>query len=420
MTKPQIWSLTDYDRHMPYELSLTANPRRRAHTAPRRARELAMVAATVMAPWLAVSCAKSPADPGGPGPSGSGGDVGTPGTGGATAMGTGGAGTGGAASVCPLPCTVNGHPIAPGGYYTEGNRVFDDKGQAHLFRGVARPSLEWSVAGERLNANDYVLMKQWGANVVRIAMNQDFWLANAALHNILYPSTIYRQVMWAEAAGMDVILDLHWSDRGNLAIGMPANNGNNQQDMADVNSMQFWREVADMYKADGHVMFELYNEPKDIPWNVWRNGGSINGFTAVGMQQLYDTVRATGAENIVIIGGVRFAYDLSGVAANRITGHNIMYASHPYDTPDKQMGDWENAFGSLSNTDPVILTEFGSLSAACVTSYTQQVTTFARARGLSFTGWAWFVSGCTFPSLIMDWNGTPSAAGAIVKQALVN
>lgn len=412
--------MTDYDRRMPYEPSLSAVLPGPASSRRRIATPLAAVVAATVAPWLVFSCAKTPAGMGG---DGSGGDTGATGgmsgvgTGGA---GTGGAGTGGAASVCPLPCTVNGHPIAPGGYYTQGNQVFDDKGQPHLFRGVARPSLEWSVAGEHLNANDYVLMKQWGANVVRIAMNQDFWLPNAALHNLLYTSTIYRQVMWAEAAGMDVILDLHWSDRGNLAIGMPANNGNNQQDMADMNSVEFWRQVADMYKTDGHVMFELYNEPKDIPWNVWRNGGQINGFMAAGMQQLYDTVRGTGAENIVIIGGVRFAYDLSGVAANRVTGHNIMYASHPYDTGDKQMGDWENAFGSLSNTDPVILTEFGSLSAACVTGYTQQVVTFARARNLSFTGWAWFVSGCTFPSLITDWNGTPSAAGAIVKQGLVN
>ena len=33
------------------------------------------------------------------------------------------------------------------------------------------------------------------------------------------------------------------------------------------------------------------------------------------MQQLYDTVRATGAQNLVIIGGLNWAYDLSGVPA---------------------------------------------------------------------------------------------------------
>ncbi|MEP6653924.1 MAG: glycoside hydrolase family 5 protein [Myxococcales bacterium] len=357
------------------------------------------------------ACASSPA-----GMEGTGGA--TVGTGG---IGTGGVmGTGGAAATCPIPCVVNGHPIAPGGYYVDGNKVYDDKGQVHVFKGVARPSLEWSVAGERLNAADYALMKQWGSNVVRLALNQDFWLKGAAQTNLLYPTTVDKQIQWAKAAGLDVILDLHWSDRGNLAMAPPANNGNSQQDMADLNSLQFWKEIADRYKEDGRITFELYNEPKDISWSVWKNGGQVNGFMAVGMQQLYDAIRATGADNLVIIGGVHWGYDLSGVPANKITGYNIMYATHPYDTGDKQMGDWERAFGFLTSTDPVIMTEFGSLSASCPTSYTQQVVTYIKSKGLSFTGWAWYVGGCAFPSLITDWNGTASAAGAIVKQALAN
>jgi hypothetical protein len=276
------------------------------------------------------------------------------------------------------------------------------------------------VGGERLNSDDYLLMKSWGSNVVRIALNQDFWLQGAAQHNVLYPSTVARQVRWAEDAGLDVILDLHWSDRGNLAMTAPLNNGNSQQDMADVNSLQFWTEVADAYKGDGRVLFELYNEPRDIAWTIWKNGGQVNGFTAVGMQQLHDAVRATGAENLVILGGIHWAYDLSGVTANRVTGHNIMYSSHPYDTGDKQMGDWERAFGFLTSTAPVIFTEFGSQNASCPTSYTQQVVSYIMSKNLSFTAWGWYVKDCMFPSLITDWTGTPSAAGAIVKQALSN
>ena len=62
------------------------------------------------------------------------------------------------------------------------------------------------------------------------------------------------------------------------------------------------------------MLFELYNEPHDVSWRVWKSGGDAgDGCQAVGMQQLYDAVRATGAENLVIIGGLDWAYDLSGV-----------------------------------------------------------------------------------------------------------
>ena len=36
----------------------------------------------------------------------------------------------------------------------------------------------------------------------------------------------------------------------------------------------------------------------------------------------------------------------------------------------------------------------------------------------SWTAWGWWVQGCSFPSLINDWNGTPSNSGAVVKQYL--
>ena len=79
------------------------------------------------------------------------------------------------------------------------------------------------------------------------------------------------------------------------------------------------------------MLFELYNEPFNVSWDIWRSGGATTGgWQAAGMQQLYDAVRASGAKNLVIIGGLDFAYDLSGVPANRIGGYNILYATHPY------------------------------------------------------------------------------------------
>ena len=84
------------------------------------------------------------------------------------------------------------------------------------------------------------------------------------------------------------------------------------------------------------------------------------------MQQLYDTVRATGAQNLVVIGGLDWAYDLLGRRRRTaIAGYNIVYATHPYtDTGGftRPPSDWGRAFGFLTATDPVVATEFGVLN----------------------------------------------------------
>jgi hypothetical protein len=309
--------------------------------------------------------------------------------------------------------------VAPGGYYVNGNTVCTADGRAHLFHGVDRPSLEWSSVGEGLSPSDFLLMRSWNANVVRIALNQDFWLSGSPLYDASYPGVVDDAIAWAEAAGMDVILDLHWSDAG--VLGGCAPSAGCQQAMADVNSASFWSEVAARHGNDGRVLFELYNEPHNLSWRLWRSGGeTAQGFQSVGMQQLYDAVRAAGAQNLVIIGGLDWAYDLSGVPANRIDGYNILYATHPYGHKgtQKEPARWDEHWGFLTSSDPVIVTEFGD-GNDCSGDFSATLVSYADAHAASWTAWAWFPGGCTFPALIEDWSGTPSPSGVVVRNALL-
>ncbi len=313
-------------------------------------------------------------------------------------------------------------PVAPGGYYVNGNTVCTGDGRLHVFHGLDRPSLEWSNVGVNITRGDFALMTAWNANVVRIALNQDFWLPGSALSDPNYPALVDDAIRWAEMAGMDVFLDLHWSDRGVLGSCSPANGC--QQLMPDANSLTFWSQVAARYQNDGRVAFELYNEPHDVSWDVWRNGGTtFEGWQAVGMQSLYDAVRATGAQNLVVIGGLDWAYDLSGVPANRISGYNIVYATHPYTSPDRTLrppSDWDRAFGFLTSTDPVVATEFGVLNdSQCRFDYDTQLIDYADAHLAGWTAWAWYPGGCTFPAVVYDWAGTPSPTGTLVRSALL-
>jgi len=237
---------------------------------------------------------------------------------------------------------------------------------------------------------------KWKANVVRLSTNQDYWLASSA-----YIATVQQQVEWVTSLGMGIIIDLHWNQGG-------------QQVMADENSITYWAQVAAAYKSNPWVIFELYNEPHDIPWSVWQKG---NG-TWAGMQQLYDAVRTTGgANNLVIINGLNWAFDLSGVPDYPITGTNIAYGTHPYDDSGKQLANWPAAFGYLAATAPVILTEFGQYCNS--DNYVQQLLQYVDSLQLHWTVWAWYVNGCSFPSIINDWTGTPLApVGPLVFASL--
>lgn len=305
------------------------------------------------------------------------------------------------------------------GYHIEGNTIKDANGKVFVSHGVDRPTLEWGCGGNDVGGggssipdSDFSTMhNSWSANTVRIALNQDFWLPGASRYCSSYQNTVDHALQTARNAGMVVILDLHWSDQGNLANTSPG-----QQCMADQNSITFWQQVASKYKTDTGVWFELYNEPENISWSIWQNGGNTCGFNAVGMQKLADTIRATGASNIVLAGGINYATHLDGMP--RLSGSNIGYATHPYADQSNanswSVGDWDNRFGYVGATAPVIATEFGK--SVCGTStYDQGILDYFRSHGIGYTGWAWFSGGCNFPSLISDAAGTCAQGGCAVQ-----
>jgi hypothetical protein len=319
-------------------------------------------------------------------------------------------------------------------YHVQGNQVLDSTGKAHIFRGLVRPSTEWNSQGQNLSDFDFKNMATaWNSNVVRVTMNQDFWLSDSPAYDPGYAGVIDSEVQSAESYGMDVILDLHWSDRGSYSV-TPG-----QQCMADQHSLTFWQEVAAKYANDGHILFELYNEPYGITAQAWLSGGSSSGcsasFTVVGMQQLYDQVRMVAPNNLVIIGGLDWAYDLSAVSGNLVQGTNILYNTHPYSyKPNWSTTTWDQKFGFMTANYPVIATEFGDQD--CSAGFDQTFTQYAHTKGIHWTGWAYWSANCNeppateptgtgsccaFPSLIADLSGTPiPGSGTTVQAALVN
>jgi endoglucanase len=331
-----------------------------------------------------------------------------------------------------------------GVYTVVGNVIENAAGQPVILHGVDRPSLEWSCSGESVTdaqtgipASDFTTMANtWNANSVRISVNQDMLLKGASQYCSTYEATIEKVVKEAEAAGLIVIIDVHDSDAGNVAL--PHQNIG-QQCMPDQNTITFWKQFAAIYKGDPNVWFEAYNEP--VPpgstateWKTWLNGGNVTcplddglgtsanaqtvSFNAAGMQALYNAIRGTGANNIVILDGIQYASTLGGVPL--LSGKNVAYGVHPYintSAPNGATnGAWDSAFGDLSAKQPVITTEFGDSQCGDAT-YENSILSYMRAHKVGYTAWAWWVGGCSFPSLITNSAGAcVNSMGCVIQQ----
>ncbi|HEX2095168.1 MAG TPA: cellulase family glycosylhydrolase [Longimicrobiaceae bacterium] len=352
---------------------------------------------------------------------------------------------------------ADGTPIAtaPGGYAVVGNQIISIATcKPFRFVGVSRPALSFSPDGGRMGidtaaAADFARIRGWKANTVRIELAQYYWVNTSRHHDPGYASRVDRVVKAARAAGLHVILVLQASDRGDP--NHPLDQGEMHQPMADVNhSIPFWKEVAARYKDDGGVLFELYSEPYPLGgrggfsnWDLWLKGGlhpadNVYGrrgpFQAAGMQQLYDAVRSTGAHNLVIASGTQWGYYLDGVPSHRIKGYNIAYSTHPWeDSPDsRQPSAFDRDWAFLAATDPVMITEFGDYD--CTDRYVRAVLDKADHLGLSWTAWMWVAPGptesrkqegrddpiCNRSLLILDWAGTPTKPGQIIKDRLAS
>ena len=149
----------------------------------------------------------------------------------------------------------------------------------------------------------------WGANAVRVPLNESCWLGingvDPTYSGETYRTAIHEYVDRLNAAGLRVILDLHWTAPGEALA-------TDQQPMADRDhAPDFWRSVAQEFKHNRSVVFDLFNEPypdsnasSTAAWECVRDGGTCPGvpYVAAGMQELSTLcerpVRATSSWSV--------------------------------------------------------------------------------------------------------------------------
>jgi hypothetical protein len=292
-------------------------------------------------------------------------------------------------------------------------------------------SLGWGIFDGPTDLPSAQAMASWHGNAVRLPLNEDCWLGingvNPLYGGMAYQNAIEAYVATLHQAGLYVIVDLHWNAPGTIAAAA-------QQPLPDADHAgDFWRSVATAFASDPAVVFDLYNEPflygsymqdaSGDPWACWLDGCGLNQYltggspytspyswNAIGMQQLVTVVRATGATNPIMIGGLDWSNDLSG------------WLSHmPQDPQNAILASWHSYPGETCNTAacwtstvapvaavvPVVTGEIGD-HVCTTTTYVETLIPWLDTQGISYVGWTWNTWGDCDNVLIATYAGTPT------------
>jgi len=365
--------------------------------------------------------------------------------------------------VLPPPSSAASE-LAP--LHVEGNRLVDSSGRSVVLHGVNRSGTEYlcaqdlGIADGPIDQASVTAIRSWRANAVRIPLNEHCWLGiDDGAATPQYVGEAYRQTVESYARllvsnGLYVIVDLHWS--------APAGqNADRLQPMPNTSySAAFWTSVADRFKDDGRVIFDLFNEP--VPndnqndatddaarrsWECWRDGGTascdatlslgthsseMSASQTVGMQALVNAVRATGATNVILLGGIQWANTLwSSPTRNWLTYRpadplaNLAAAVHVYpDTWCVTVSCYESEIAPIAAQVPVVVGEIGIVGCdTVITTWLSTLMSWLDGKNTGYLAWTWDTphSGhdpCTDIKLLLSYDGTPTPYGQIVRTHL--
>ena len=351
----------------------------------------------------------------------------------------------------------------------QGRNLIDSKGNVVQLRGANLSGLEfvaiqgWSPNdpwGGQVSSKLWSSVLDWKMNVVRLPLNQASWLGYTCVDGLgktrnpdpgkNYQETVRAAVNKATALGLYVIVDLHWSAPDDIkrAVGeVKAMCPLEQNPIADADhSIDFWRSIANTFKDHPNVIFELFNEPylwwrptDKSEWETLRDGGLMSDYVtgegsnyqikghkwrAAGLQQLVDTIRATGATNVIAASGLDWGKKtdewltyrpndpLKQLAAiwHAYPAFGKKWGSDAYAMPNYGKDAFTWATNILSGGFPVIITETGDRNAPGIIGapFVSKLLPWADKNGISYLGWTFNVWQNEDNVLLKDTAGTPT------------
>jgi endoglucanase len=248
-----------------------------------------------------------------------------------------------------------------------GAAMCDRNGTRVQLRGISSMWLNWESQpyAENLSALRW-MRDNWNLQVIRAAMGVE--PAGAYLSN---PTKARDQVETiinnAVTAGVYVIVDWH------------AHEAHNHRSEA----VSFFSDLARRYGHLPNVIWEPYNEPKQVSWT-----GVIKPYH----QAVVSAIRAADPDNIIVLGTPTWSQQVDVAASSPVSGTNLMYTLHFYACSH---GAWLRAMGDTAMRAGLALfvTEWGAshadggLDGRICQPEAQAWIDWMRANGISWAAW---------------------------------
>ena len=272
--------------------------------------------------------------------------------------------------------------------------------QAIRLRGVNRSGLEYAEPGSQgflesagiSEPEISHMVREWGANVIRVPFTQDWVLHGRGA----YPASTYldaldQVIYYAARAGAYTILDLQWIDadvpRGRNADG----SFNRVPSLPNSDSIAVWSILAERYREEPAVLFDLFNEPHDplsddlaALEGIDEDGRALSAALAPRvdgrMAAVGQAPRSRDPSGACRVVALRFGGEVGvrpqGHAADARRGFDrglverrlqharvsVVRKFQPAWRPSvsvRTLPSWREAFGHLSRTVPVFVAEWG-------------------------------------------------------------
>lgn len=292
----------------------------------------------------------------------------------------------------------------------DGNRLRTAAGDDVVLRGVMIPEPEVVHADHHFNARFVEEVAATGATVIRIPVHPGHWLTDEDyLWRYLDPL-----VRWAGEAGMYAIID--WHSIGNPVTGTAPH----EPDLyahTDALNHAFWTQVAGYFADAPHVLMEVFNEPQGISEDAWRNAAT----------DLVATIRAQGATQPVIVGGIEYGRILTWVLDEPLADDAVIDASHIY--PVHAPGGWDTWFGAVAEQHPVLITEWGFIDddvapapehaylRGTAAGFGEPFLDYLDERGIGWVACWWHDR---WQPALLDDDGAPTRSGRFILDALTS
>jgi endoglucanase len=342
------------------------------------------------------------------------------------------------ASVGLLACLINSGGVlsanasefaAHSGIRVSGNRLLDGDGHPIRLIGVNRSGTEyacirgWGIFEGGSEVGSIQVISSWHANSVRIGLNEDCWLGINGVPTdyagARYQQAVIDYVNNVTANGMYTILDLHWSAPGTT----PATSLRQMPDQD--HSVDFWQSVATTFADNPNIVFDVFNEPFGVDWDCWRDGCDLSEgpdtgpWQAVGMQTLVNVIRATGATQPIMVGGLWFANDVSEWRSHQPDDplDQLVVSWHVY--PFNRCNNpncWDDEIAPLATSVPVIVGEVGTdWTPPYSDAMALELMRWADDHQLGYLAWSWNTWGGG-DALLTNYDRSPTSWGADLKR----